>query len=498
MNKTILILLWALILSAITPLCAKEIYRASLIPELPTPAEIGAGRDSSRHPVINGSTLIYTDQNISLSGILTSSVYAYNIEQRTARLLLSFSNDPRSFGGVPRQVSFGSTGSRAFLILEGRLIVTDGSVAGTTILGDFGIGFCCFVGTAFNLATAFTTIDNIFYFSVTDTESTTGGDVRTQSTLWRSDGTVSGTFPISPASLGVSRPFKQVLFGAEFGAESGSKSLFYFASVMENNISITGLFRIGSSGETELFQGLDGSANSLTLVSTSRGSFFCGRDSAGRRILWRLSNSGVVSEIAEGCIASSLTSLGDRIFYETTEGLWFTDGTSTGEQLIYSTQQFTPSFLASDTVTQCEIGLDLYRIINRSRGRSIPPALVKISPDNTVSVAQEFSVADPPADFEFTTLQGRIDICLDDSIVIELDELENNEFFLFRPESASLLNKVVGLTRDFSLFPRGRTSLTSRSVFVSGSFAPYYLTPFNTATLIPSMNMLLEDESSDP
>ena len=88
MKKTAILLYWALLFSLVTPLkahSANQIFRASMVPGLL--AGYSSNTDGS-HPIINGSTLIYTTQVLTSDNSFVSRAFAYDIEQGTTTCLL--------------------------------------------------------------------------------------------------------------------------------------------------------------------------------------------------------------------------------------------------------------------------------------------------------------------------------------------------------------------------------------------------------------------------
>lgn len=452
---------------------AKEIFRASSIPGLPVPDALRFHQfvESYDYPILNGSTLIYVFQ-----GNDSTDIYSYNIEQISSVLL--YSVPTISFGALAAQFSLGSTGKKAFLIVEGKLIVTDGTITGTNLIRDFGIGLCCLSTPSFSAnATELGTVNNIFYFSAVELEFDENfGDRRIREALWRSDGTLSGTFVITEPETfqGAIMPFRHARFETE--------STFYFGS--RNN-----LWKIDSSGETELYHSFSDVEfrylfPMVNVVSTSKGSFFC---SSGGNFpeffdsqLWRIANDGVLSIIAEGCYPPSLDNISDRIYYENNEGLWFTDGTALGEVLIY------PYALgrSGGANVQCVIGQDSYRVLNTGERftNTRKSLIVKISPNNSVSLVQD----------ALSKSTSGITNCLADSFVININEDSEYEggFVLFNAKTNEL-SRVTRLSNR-GLPIHSSTGLAPGAFFVPGHRLPYYLTPYEPASTIPAIDLLLK------
>ena len=220
-KRHILFLLIAVLLGWSGFVESAESYKATKIPNYfgygaLHPENFSDGSPSRAHEFLDPNTIIYVAskrRETKTSGpmpcgaddygsyAIDHRVYAYDLANERSSLLttICFSDQPSYWGrGV---VHMRPHVGKLFIALAGRLIVTDGSRAGTLQLGDFGSYW--YRGTlGFNWHTITFADPNPgdyhLYFTVaSDLADVYQGQFPESTRLWRSDGTIAGTNAVS-------------------------------------------------------------------------------------------------------------------------------------------------------------------------------------------------------------------------------------------------------------------------------------------------------------
>lgn len=473
---------------------AQTAYRASKLFHLPGASSIYRGE----FPILNDSTIIYPLLDNPASKI---RVFAHNLNSKETTLVYSSDVDltPPNHYNIKLQIEKNRNGSKAFIVFDTKLIITDGSAAGTKLLHNFNDNIPddeLFRGVS---ATAISTIDNHFYYMLQLSYSDGGLDLEISPSLWRSDGTTSGTkkivdfiadsssypynsyFNFPPTIRG---PFRhsngEMLF--DYDAEGISK--FYRLSQSGNAIESSAPQLVGGDTRTQI-------------ITTRRGSFFCHQDRTGSNAhsnnLWRLNTDLTLTKIEEKCShLGGLYNVGDDIYFATSEGIHHTNGIVGQATRIYTFENDN-----YHVGMDCVIKGNLYLTLNQSRrpeNDDYLPSLFYIKPDNTVSEVND--------GFNYKNAYTEIVACLDNGVITRTrdDDLPDNyigsEDHLYihgflDTETKRLYQIVNGLSKKG--FPVSNASpQDNKSFIVPGPKEPFWLTPYTFPS--PSIMMMLGDD----
>ncbi|HKI02914.1 MAG TPA: ELWxxDGT repeat protein [Thermoanaerobaculia bacterium] len=341
---------------------------------------------------------------------------------------------------------FVTLGGRAFFVTDGQVGLTDGSAAGTRILYGDPFPGSCFGFQAQLLGTA----RSLLFWLGCSSED--------QLVLWRSDGTVAGTFPLTnPRTLRI--PFPRSFPGDSPGDPTyafAGGSLYFQGCALSGDCS---LFR--TDGTVQGTQAVEGGERSFgPVASLGNRIFFLSRDDNfnGTLAVTDGTAAGTVhlSSFGNNFNVRRFAAAGGKLFFlagngDEGEELWVSDGTAAGTRAV---SHFVPSspfnstgwlkpagnrvyFLADDV----EHGVELWR----SDGTAAGTARI-----TEIGYHTPFHESMRPSHVE-ETAGGRV-------VFLATDDLENYKLGVTSgaPESTAFLTEVC--PRDCGEFNSGFNS----------------------------------------
>lgn len=386
------------------------------------------------------------------------------------------------------------------------LLVTDGTIGGTNELYK----------TKHSIGLTDDTVYRNLYFSgqsegevfIQVFEHWVVRDYNSNISLLRSNGSVSGTSVVSLPSL---IPPTNIFILND--------STYFFHEQRQ-------LHKVAANDNVELIHeydwlpSQDGNGGGVSpiegnVITTNQGSFHCSQNSRPldspyhEGLVWKITNNDIVGSIAVGCISGSLFNVGDRIFYQNDNGLWFTDGTLEGEQLIYSYPS--KGWLYGWSGSRCLINDDIYLTLTKATNNSVEKEnrIVKISPDNSVSLVHQNlrTIAgctdnglvlawDVQHTSNPTFLKQRFYLDLEDNNVTTLNGFQNDSYNSIKvvkraPTAASETLSLVTGQRLESYTPSYR-----HFGIRYAPYSPYYLSSYykDTYTPLPHLMLLLDED----
>lgn len=468
-------LFFLILLSTSFDVKAQEFYAASG-PNIPSPSNNSIYRfgqiDDSRffYAVTEAEDALLSSFVLGSTFTYAQTIYLYDVNTHTSTKLieLNFTNSDFSpeLVKIPTIVRFMTSQSKSYIVASGHLLVTDGTPQGTRVLRDFGTRFCCQLGTQSRRIEPLVLDNGELYFTYDDVITSFTFTQQVDSiSIWKTDGTVSGTQKVSPSftDLNLLGPARNVFLNRNVDPNRA----FYFSEggIWKTDISNHNLFIALDDDRVEVF-------SKEEVITTSKGNFFCGlNDDKNDNALWRFSNSGKLTLIAERC--DEVFAFGDRLFIRADGEIWESDGTNLGERLLFrygERQHF--------NLSSCLIEDDIYFIFSDfsdSRGDA----------ELFFQVSQAGNVLDRSD--EIQSIEGHpVVSCLNENIVFNSHRVSKPPILFFpkNGKTAKVLNannsiRFSGQQEDSLLMYR----FIARPIFLSKTASPS----------LPSILMMLLD-----
>lgn len=448
------------------------------------------GFTSKVYTRLNRNTLIYLStkrpQHLTSFGV-KHTLYAYDIARQQSTKLYETGVDTFPFRAQVVQMVKNS--NLVYVGFQGKLIATDGTERGTRILADFGellVGSAS--GNLFNvflLNETAQTSQRIF-FVVLDRDTGLGRVWDNQ--VWQSDGTVSGTRPITPAS--------ESAYTFPFTAKHSGRTQIYFF-VTEDQLVLQKASGIATSEEVHRFGTEASYVHSL--VASNKGHFFCinsGRSpssAAESGELWRLSNSGQVDKILSlsgMCRAMLGTNTG--VYFQDDEGINFTNGHPGNLRRLLAGQSFDPGL-------RCvfDDGKNVYFTIRKTQNGT---------GNRLIHVQQHSSIMDLSKQAVNGAAARNIVIksCSSEHIGLSNSDTNTetaNDFYLYdlKNNSSKKINRLK-INSDVSrLYPisasRDANIDTQAAILLEWMGMPFFIVPEANIGHLPALELLLDDDA---
>ena len=313
-----LTLVFLLLMSAVSALPAAELYRTNQLEQIIDPPPWGPYIHK-----INDHSFIFIG---NLGG--NKGLFRHDVGQGKTVFLKSIDYPNYQF-----YVDFASHGNKTLIDINGKLLVTDGSASGTSLIKDFGTSYSVSNGDPTSRVCSINYLHGAFYLTVGSCEVGNSDD------LWITSGTLASTRLLSEDK------HKRII--SVFDDQTKPDNSILFLAVNLN--SRAALWQIsGESGAISMlseFADKDLSAETRSPVKTAKGVFSCLYDrSTGSRAIWRVSNGRAVDHVIDDCL--SLIELNDELYFTSSgrhqpAGLWATSGNVGNKQLL-------KKFLTSD------------------------------------------------------------------------------------------------------------------------------------------------------
>lgn len=349
----------------------------------------------------------------------------------------------------------------------------------------------------------FRTTENKLLFGVT--ELWADRKQNNKISIWSSDGTVSGTKELatlpsiySSISMAFERDDALYLFEENYnGPNDDTIDHRLWKKTEGNSLELV---------HTYHYYGSNMSTSSGSVITTSNGSFHCIRSTlTGDADLWKIDKNDNTFIIALGCDASTLFNHGEKIYYSNSAGLWFTDGTSKGEKLIFPLEN--TSFKRSDSKS-CVIEGNIYKILSRATNTSTHRNhLLKIDINNNkVAVIRDLTGSNVNKANNYV-----ISGCFENALVLN-NESELGKDYLFYNAKTNTISTLPGFANDNPYTTAYLTdkvnSFNSRTLYAPGNSSnsptrlyepkelPFYISPYNfdITDLIPRIMLLILNE----
>ena len=448
------------------------------------------GFTSKVYTRLNRNTLIYLStkrpQHLTSFGV-KHTLYAYDIARQQSTKLYETEID--TFPYRAQVVQMVQNSNLVYVGFQGKLIATNGTASGTRVLADFGevlIGNT--LGNLYNVfflnETAHTS-QRIFFVVL---EGETGFGRKWDNQVWQSDGTVSGTRPISPASENAYRfPFT--------AKHSGRTQIYFF--VTKDQLVLQRAGGTSSSEEVQRF-GTD-TSYVHSLAASNKGHFFCinsgdsSNNASGSGELWRLSNSGKVDKILSlsgMCRAMLGTNTG--VYFQDDEGINFTNGHPGNVRRLLAGQSLEPGL-------RCVLGdgNNVY-FTARSTQHDAGNRLFHVQQDSTIMDISKQAVNGAAA------RNIVIKSCSSEHIGLS-NSSTNTEtatyFYLYdlKNRSSKKINRLKLDPNVSMLHPisasRGANIDTEANLLLEWMGMPFFIVPEINTGHLPALDLLLDDDA---
>lgn len=475
----------------INPTYAKEILKASGLPnfeysryefsELENNLYLDGG-----YTQISANELIYWRELRTSNDGVSTRFYSYDLESETSSLLLNTTR--ADYYGALNSSQVLRVGSKLYIANDGKLYVLENNLRSIKLLRDFDTFYCCGAGFTNAQRLSMTNVAGVIYFNVfLDIDRSSPGRERARSVaLWRSDGTVEGTYQLTQKiDTSDRKSYPSTVF-----ANKGYKPDAAFFLMNETLFQIDG-DRISEFNNYDKpghhIRSTDSQrGNSPTLssgvVQTKAGAFLCVSDIRGGdeySKLWNFDKDGGLTEVAEGCY--TLIKFNDKLILSRDSGLWLYNPETRSERLIAPGRV---SYSANGCIIDNQLFVSL-----RGVDFNDPAQIYRITNSGQITnIAFKNKVAG--ANLSVSACVEETNSMVIFSLGPSVEGVSRSQRYFYYSPIESTEVKIRGRLDRVSRISSGAKSST---VFVPASSKPVYLDLINV-TKLPFLEILLDED----
>lgn len=369
---------------------------------------------------------------------------------------------------------------------RGALYATDGTPSGTRLIREFGFYLDFVERNPFirSKVKGIHEANGSFYFITLNEDLPDSSRYE----LWRTDGTATGTRKISSGHSQISH-----VFSASIGNED---VVLFITGSAASGMEIHKINRDESIDSLHNFEAGINISRLANSVRNRKGSYLCSQvrelgSPAATSRLWRISNSGSVTAIEEGCYANTLATNAGRIFYLNSQGLKSTDGTRGNAR----TEMAFSSVSNMLSIGFCSISDSIYYAIQGGR-------LIEVRAGSVRTINAVASPGDP-----------EIELCSQSKIIVDFNSnSDSSPIYIFDTTNDSISNvrhlnsiiksktqldgdQVIGTVENDrgELFSFGFISPDTPISFSRSALIRIALAP----SLVPQIMLLLSDDEDN-